>query len=219
MADFDIVAEPRTALGKAEMRRMRHSGQVPAIVYGAGKEPLPITLVENVLRKQMEQEGFFSHILTLKVEGRADEQTVVKALQRHPANSQVMHLDLMRVSALQKLTLTVALHFEGEQVAPGARVGGAISHHVTEVEVSCLPANLPEFVAVDVSGVELGGSIHLSDIALPDGVELTALTHDNDLAVLSIAMPRTSDGTDEAEDGIADSDAPEVDASDEDSDE
>ena len=193
MTDFDIVAEPRVVLGKAAMRRMRREGRVPAIVYGAGRDPMPVTVHENTLRKQMENEAFFSHIITVKVAGGQDEQAVVKALQRHPATSRVLHLDLLRVSATQKLTLTVPLRFEGESASPGARLGGIFSHLVTEVEVSCLPRNLPEHIAVDVSRLELGDSIHLSQIPVPEGVEMTALAHGNDLAVVSVALMRTEE--------------------------
>lgn len=199
MSDFDVVAEPRTELGKGAMRRMRRTGMLPGIVYGAGKDPLPISLAERTLRRQMENESFFSRILNVKVAGQEDAQAVVKGLQRHPATSRVLHIDLLRVSATQKLTLIVPLHFEGEDSAPGVKMGGVISHTVTEVEISCLPADLPEYIAVDVSAVELGEPVHLSDIVLPSGVELNALTHDNDLSVLNIALPRAIE-EDEVED-------------------
>ena len=209
MSDFDVVAEPRTEHGKGAMRRMRRTGRLPGIVYGAGKEPLSISLAEHTLRRQMENESFFSRILTVKVDGEEDTQAVVRALQRHPATSRVLHVDLMRVSATQKLTLVVPLHFEGEDVAPGVKMGGVVSHAVTEVEISCLPADLPEYIAVDVSAVELGAALHLSDIALPSGVELTALSHDNDLSVLNIALPRAAEEEEvegeEDEEGVASS--------------
>lgn len=208
MADFEIAVEPRAELGKSAMRRMRRTGQVPAIVYGADKDPMAVSLSRNALRKQMEGEGFFSHILNVKIAGHGDEQAVVKALQRHPATTEVLHLDLLRVSATQKLTLTVPLHFERESESPGVRMGGVVSHHVTEVEISCLPGDLPEYIAVDASGLELGESIHLSDIAVPSGVELTALAHDNDLAVVSAALMRASEEELEAAEEEAEAAAP-----------
>lgn len=190
MSEYDVVAEPRTELGKGAMRRMRRAGKLPGVVYGTGKEPIPILFSERTLRRQMENEAFFSRILNLKIEGQADAQAVVKALQRHPASSRVMHVDLLRVSATQKLTLVVPLHFEGEDAAPGVKMGGVVSHQVTEVEISCLPADLPEYIAVDVSSVDLGAALHLSELILPSGVELIALTDDNDPPVLNIALPK-----------------------------
>ena len=190
MSEYDVVAEPRTELGKGAMRRMRRAGKLPGVVYGTGKEPIPILFSERTLRRQMENEAFFSRILNLKIEGQADAQAVVKALQRHPASSRVMHVDLLRVSATQKLTLVVPLHFEGEDAAPGVKMGGVVSHQVTEVEISCLPADLPEYIAVDVSAVDLGAALHLSELILPSGVELIALTDDNDPPVLNIALPK-----------------------------
>ncbi|MFT5393161.1 MAG: large subunit ribosomal protein L25 [Gammaproteobacteria bacterium] len=203
MAEFEVVAESRSELGKAAMRRMRRVGKVPGIVYGGEKQPVPITVMENVLRKQMENEAFFSHVLTVRVEGQGEEQAVVKALQRHPATSTVMHIDLLRVSATQSLTLTVPLHFENEDIAPGVRSGGVIAHNISEIEVSCLPANLPEFIAIDLAALELGESIHLSEVALPAGVQFSALTEDNDPAIVSIAAPRVE--AEPSDDVVADS--------------
>lgn len=209
MADFEIVATPRSDLGKAAIRRMRRTGRVPAIVYGGGKEPMPVSMLENVLRKQMDNEAFFSHVLTVKVEGQPEQQAVVKALQRHPATSRVLHLDLLRVDATHEITMQVPLHFENEEAAPGVREGGVIAHLISEVEVNCLPGNLPEYIAVDVGGMSVGASIHLSDLVLPDGVRLGALSEDSDPAVLTMSMPRgggddaaaSDDGEGEAEEG------------------
>ena len=190
MADFEIVATPRSELGKAAIRRMRRTGQVPGIVYGAGKDPQPVSLTENVLRKQMENEAFFAHVLTAKIDGQGEEQVVVKALQRHPATSRVLHLDLLRVSATQKISMQVPLHFENEDTAVGVKQGGTIAHLLTEVTISCLPSDLPEFISVDVGNVDVGESIHLSDLVLPAGAEISGLDEDHDSAVLNIAKPR-----------------------------
>lgn len=215
MADFEIVAEARTDFGKSAMRRLRLTGKVPAIIYGTGQEPKAVQIAENYLRKQLENEAVYSHILTLKVDG-GTEQAVIKDLQRHPATSRVTHLDFMRVSALQSITMQVPLHFENEADAPGVRQGGQVSHLIMEVEISCLPKDLPEFIPVDVSGMEIGDSIMLSQLNVPNGVELLALTPENDQPVASLQVIRDTveedadDETVEGDDAAAD-DAPTAD--------
>jgi large subunit ribosomal protein L25 len=176
---------------------------VPAIVYGAGKDPVPVTVVSNVLKKQLENEAFLSHILTLRIDGSTPEQVVVKDLQRHPASSQVVHLDLMRVSATHKLTMTIPIHFENEDSSPGRKAGGTISHHSIEITVSCLPKDLPEYIAVDVGALELDDAIHLSQITVPEGVEFDDLTEDNDPAIVAVAIQHVAEEEEvEAEEGI-----------------
>jgi len=202
MNEFEIVAESRAGRGKSAARRLRREGKVPGIVYGADEAPVSVTLVENSLRRQMEQEGFFSHILTLKVDGEAPQQTVVKALHRHPATARVLHVDLLRVRATQKLTLTVPLRFEGEEDCPGVKEGGVVSHQVTEIEISCLPGDLPEAIVVDASGLALGDALHVSAIALPRGVEIPSLTEENDPQVLGVSVPVAAE-EEETEEGEA----------------
>jgi len=177
---FEVQAERRTDEGKGASRRLRHAGQVPAIVYGAGKDPVSLTLNHNQFIRHLEEEAFYAHILTLVVDGKKD-QVVLKDLQRHPAQDRkIMHADFMRVDAKQALTMVIPIHFSGEDVAPGVKEGGAVSHLMTEVEVSCLPKDLPEYISVDISALELDHSIHLSELSLPKGVTLTALSHTQD---------------------------------------
>lgn len=186
--DFVINAQIRTETGKGAARRMRHAEQVPAIIYGAGTDPVQLTLAHKDIAKQLENEAFYSHVLTVNVDGK-EEKAVLKDLQRHPSKARILHLDLMRVSASEKITMQVPLHFVGENVAPGVKEGGGlVSHQMSNVEIRCLAKDLPEFLEVDMSSLELNESLHLSDIKLPDGVEIVALTHgaDHDLPIANI---------------------------------
>ena len=205
MAEFELQADVRSDQGKGAVRRLRRTGRIPAIMYGAGKEPLSIQLPENVVRRQLANEAWFSHVLTVKVDGR-EEQAVIKSLQRHPATERILHLDLLRVRATQKITMLVPIHFENEEDSPGRRAGGSISHHMTEVEITCLPKDLPEFLPVDTLHMNIGDSIHLSQIPIPEGVEIPALAHgpEHDQPVISIQMARVTEAADleEEEEGL-----------------
>jgi len=198
--DFVLNAELRTDTGKGASRRLRLDGKVPAILYGAGKEPTAITLTHNELAHQIENEAFFSHILKVNLGGNG-EQAIVKDLQRHPSRPIIMHIDLQRVSATEKIRVNVPVHFINEDIAPGVKEGGLITHNLTEVEVACLPANLPEFIEADLSGLELNAIFHLSDLKLPEGTELVELSHGegHDQAVASVHMPRAAKETTEEE--------------------
>ncbi len=192
--EFVVTAEPRSDQGKGASRRLRRAGKVPAILYGAGKEPIPLSVDHNRLLRQLENEAFYSHILTIDIEGRK-EQAILKDMQRHPAKPFIQHLDFMRVSAGEKIRVNVPLHFVGGDVAPGVKIGGGIvTHTVTEVEINCLPKDLPEYIEVDLSGLELGQSLHLSDIKLPKGVELVQLLQgeEHDVAIAAIQATRGS---------------------------
>lgn len=199
MSEFEVVAERRIETGKGAMRRLRRTGQVPGVMYGAGGDVEKITVKSNELRKQIENEAFFSHILTVSV-GGAKTQAVIKDMQRHPANHEVTHVDFLRVKATEELTMRVPLHFANEDVAPGHKAGGIFSHLFNEVEISCLPANLPEYIEVDVGAMELGDSLHLSNLSLPAGVSMTVdvTDHDHDHTVVALQLPMALDvGTDE----------------------
>lgn len=191
MVDFVLNAQERSDLGKGASRRLRrNAGLIPAVVYGGEKAPQSLTLELREVAKLLENEAAFSHVITLNV-GAAKETVLIKALQRHPSKGFVMHADFQRVVAGQKLTAHVPLHFINEATAVGVKVGGGeISHVIAEVEVSCLPKDLPEFIEVDLAKVELGQIVHLSDLKLPKGVELVQLAHGNDLAVANIHASR-----------------------------
>lgn len=193
MADnYELNAETRNSVGKGANRRMRREeNKIPAVIYGGEKNPTPITVDHNTFIRALENEGFYSHILTLKVDGKA-EKVVLKDLHRHPYKPKILHADFQRVSAKTKLTMHIPLHFKGEDEAPGVKdQAGIISHHMTEVEVRCLPADLPEFIEVDVSKLNLDDSVHLSSLKLPKGVEIVALLQgqDFDQPIVSIHKP------------------------------
>mgnify|MGYP000096070170 CR=1 FL=1 len=189
--EFILNAELRTDLGKGASRRLRHAGKVPAIIYGAGHDPVSLTLLHNELAHQLENEAFFSHILKVKIDGK-DNQAIVKDLQRHPSRPRIMHIDLQRVSATEKIRVNVPIHFTNEEQSPGVREGGLITHSLTEVEVACLPADLPEYLEADLSELELNGIFHMSDLKLAKGIELVELAHgeSHDQAVASVHVPR-----------------------------
>ncbi|WP_043307173.1 50S ribosomal protein L25/general stress protein Ctc [Pseudomonas sp. ML96] len=194
MTDFALNAEVRSDLGKGASRRLRRNESlVPAVIYGGEKPAQSISLVAKELAKLLENEAAFSHVLALSVAG-ATENVVIKALQRHPAKGYVMHADFVRVVAGQKLSAHVPLHFINEASSVGVKQqGGEVSHTISEVEVSCQPQDLPEFIEVDLAKVEVGQIVHLSDIKLPKGVELVALAHGNDLAVANIHASRVKE--------------------------
>ena len=184
----------RSDLGKGASRRLRRNESlVPAVIYGGEKPAQSISLLAKDLAKLLENEAAFSHVLSLDVAG-TKENVLIKALQRHPAKGFVLHADFQRVVAGQKLTAHVPLHFINEATAVGVKQqGGEISHTISEVEVSCLPKDLPEFIEVDMAAVEVGQTVHMSDLKLPKGVELVALAHGNDLAVSNIHASRVKD--------------------------
>ncbi len=194
MINFALNADVRSDLGKGASRRLRRNESlVPAVIYGGEKPAQSISLLAKDLAKLLENEAAFSHVLTLNVAG-TNESVVIKALQRHPAKGFVLHADFVRVVAGQKLSAHVPLHFINEATSVGVKQqGGEVSHTISEVEVSCQPQDLPEFIEVDLAKVEVGQIVHLSDIKLPKGVELVALAHGNDLAVANIHASRVKD--------------------------
>jgi large subunit ribosomal protein L25 len=188
---FVVNAEVRSAHGKGASRRLRRTGKVPAILYGGNGQPQPIAVDHNELAKHLKSESFYSHILTVQLDGKS-EQAVLKDLQRHPVRDEVIvHLDLQRVLADQVLRMHVPLHFKGAEVCPGVKTGGGlIEHHMIQVEVECLPKDLPEFIEVDLSQLNVNESIHLSQLKLPHGVSLVELKHGNDRSVAAVHLPR-----------------------------
>ena len=187
---FVVNAELRADQGKGASRRLRRVGKVPAVLYGGKGETQMLTLSQNEMFKHVQVEAFFSHILTLKVGGES-QQVVIKDLQRHPVNNSVVHADFLRVLADVAIRMQVPLHFKGGEVAPGVKLGGGIvEHHINQVEVECLPKDLPEFIEVDLSGLELNDAIHLSQLKVPSGVELVDLRLGKDASVAAVHIPR-----------------------------
>ncbi|CAL1240988.1 50S ribosomal protein L25/general stress protein Ctc [Candidatus Methylocalor cossyra] len=188
MADaFLFKAELRKGTGTGDARRLRRAGKIPAVVYGGGAEPVALVLKHNEVVKKLENDATYSHLLTLDVEGR-EERVVLKALQRHPSRPVIMHMDFQRVSTSEKIRVHVPLHFINQETSVGVKKGGVITHNLVDVEVACLPDRLPEHIDVDMAEVDVGESIHLSDLKLPEGVEIVALLqgpeHDLPVAVI-----------------------------------
>lgn len=196
---FMFEAESRKAIGRGDARRLRSAGKVPAILYGGGAEPEGLVLDHNKVLKSLENEAVYSHILTVSVDGR-ETQAILKALQRHPSKPIVMHMDFQRISAAEKLRVHVPLRFVNEDVSVGVKKGGVVTHNLVDIEVVCLPGQLPEFLEVDLAGVDVGQSVHLSELTVPAGVEIVALTHgaEHDLPVAVIQSARTGESSDGA---------------------
>jgi large subunit ribosomal protein L25 len=193
---FELTAQTREAFGTSASRRLRRlENRVPAILYGAGEPPLALSLDHNQLNNALENEAFYSHILTIHLDGQ-QQKAVLKDLQRHPYKPRILHLDLLRVTAKEKITLSVPLRFIGEEFAPGVKEsGGILARLLNSVEVRCLPDALPEYIEIDVSKLGLDEAIHLSQIPLPAGVELIALQHEDDRPVVNIHIPRVEEET------------------------
>ncbi|MGE4534027.1 MULTISPECIES: 50S ribosomal protein L25/general stress protein Ctc [Halomonas] len=202
MSDFTLNASVRNDLGKGASRRLRRANeQVPAIVYGGEREPQPVAVEKSAFYKAIEQESFFSSVINLVIDGKS-EQVVVRDLQRHPYKPLVTHADFLRVDATHEITLNVPLHVVGEEKCKGIKdEGGELHVLANEVQISCLPKDLPDYLEVDITAVELGSTLHLSDLTLPAGVTLVELTHgeDHDQAVLSITKPKVRAEEDEGE--------------------
>jgi len=191
--EFTLHAKGREDTGKGASRRLRRlAGEIPAIVYGGKKAPAQVSLAHKDVIKALENEAFYSHIISLDVDGKS-EDVIIKDIQRHPAKAIVMHMDFFRVSKTTKLQTRAPLHFINEDECVGVKLGGGlIAHSMTDIEISCLPKDLPEYIEVDMAEVELGATVHLSDIKLPKGVESVALSHgeDHDLPVAAVNKPK-----------------------------
>ncbi|MGH8550241.1 MAG: 50S ribosomal protein L25/general stress protein Ctc [Methylococcales bacterium] len=199
---FVFNAESRSRTGSSAARALRRADRIPGVVYGGHGEPVCFSLIRNEVAKNLENEGVYSHILTLNIDGKP-ESTVLKDLQRHPSKSTILHMDFQRISKAEKVRVHIPLHFIGESVSVGVKKGGVVTHNFVEAEVSCLPDDLPEFIEVDLSQVDLGQSVHLSDLKVAPGVELYALAHggEQDLVVASVQSGRISDSVESAGEG------------------
>ncbi len=223
MADeFELQAELRTDKGKGASRRLRRQADlVPAILYGAGQDPQPLSIAHKDLHRACENEAFFSHIISLSADGKT-QQAILKDLQRHPAKDRILHADFFRVQMDQAIVVEVPLHFLNEETCIGVKQdGGLVSHTMASVEVSCLPGDLPEYIEVDIEDLALGQSIHMSALVLPEGLTIPMLAQgaDYDHVVVAVNAPRRADEieeTAEAEDGEeAAEDAPDAESTDE----
>lgn len=187
---IEINAVKRDAKGTGASRRLRHAGIVPGVVYGAGKEAVTIEVNAKELFLEFRHEAFHASVLSLNLDGKK-ENVLLRDFQMHPVRNSIQHIDFQRVSATEKIHVKVPFHFINAETAPGVKLGGGIVAHIlTEADVSCLAKDLPEFVEVDLAGLEMGNSVHLSQLKLPKGVEFVQLAHGNDAAVAAIAKTR-----------------------------
>jgi large subunit ribosomal protein L25 len=189
---FELAAEFRDGQGKGASRRLRHTGRVPAILYGGHTEPRAISLDHQKLMTLIDNEKFYSSIINLKV-GDKTQAAIVKDLQMHPARNAIQHVDMQRVVETEKIRIHIPIHFKGEAASPGVKSeGGVVSHRIADVEISCLPKDLPEFIELDLSGMHINESKHLSDLPLPEGVTIPAIAKGN-ATVVSIHPPRAEE--------------------------
>ncbi|MEM1089500.1 MAG: 50S ribosomal protein L25/general stress protein Ctc [Pseudomonadota bacterium] len=204
-----IPAELREVRGKGASRRLRHQGLVPGILYGGDRDPVSLQLSHQMLSHAVQDDSFYTSILEITVGDGRTQKVIVRDLQRHPARADVMHIDFLRISETEKLNILLPLHFLNEESSPaGKKSGVVISHQLTEVEVSCLPKDLPESLDLDLAELDVGDSLNLSDIALPEGVEIVALTHGEDAVVVNAAHVAVESAAADDEGDAGDAEAP-----------
>jgi large subunit ribosomal protein L25 len=201
-----IAATARDDLGKGASRRLRRNADmIPAIIYGAGREPQPLSIIRKDLEKALENEAFYSQVIDVEVDGDT-QKAILKDLQRHPAKDRLLHADFLRIDQNVALKVNVPIHFINEDTCRGVKLeGGIIEHQATEIEVLCLPSDIPEYIEVDMADVGLGDIVHLSDVALPAGVSSVALAlgEDHDTAIAAVSAPRVTREVAEAEEAEA----------------
>lgn len=195
---FEFVAEPRSATGSSASKIIRRQGKVPAVIYGGNQDPAMLVLDHNELLKHLAHEAVYSHVLDIKVDGRT-EKAVLKHIQRHPAKPQILHIDFLRIDETHKIKVRVPLHFVNESSSVGVKKGGVINHSIVDIEVSCLASSLPEYIAVDMANVDIGVTLHLSDLVLPAGVEIPELQQgaEHDHPVVQVAKGRGESASEE----------------------
>lgn len=187
--NFELIGDNRPDQGKGASRRLRQSGKVPGILYGGHRDPRPIALDHAKMLHYLENDAFFTSILTLTI-GDRSQPCILKDVQRHPARNQIVHVDLQRILEDEEIRVTVPFRFIGEDVAPGVKQGGLVSHVMTELEISCLPKHLPEYLEVDVTRLEMDASLPLSQVAMPEGVAIVGGEEMLEQAVVVIHRPR-----------------------------
>jgi len=184
--EFNLIAEMRDDQGKGASRRLRRQGKVPAVIYGAGRDPRNLMFDHNKVLRQLEDPSFYSSILNIKV-GEKSRAAIVKDIQRHPSKKQIIHIDLQRIVEDEQIKMQIPIHYLGEEDAVGVKIGGGtVTKLMTELEISCLPKDLPEFLEVDISDLELDQMLNVSDISLPEGVEISDIMKEQDQAIVSI---------------------------------
>jgi large subunit ribosomal protein L25 len=187
---IEINAKERKSKGTGASRRLRHDGTTPGILYGGVKDAISLEIDSKELFMQFRHEAFHASILTLNLEGKK-ESVILRDFQMHPVRNNIQHIDFQRINENEKISVKVPFHFVNEDTAPGVKIeGGLVSHIMTEIDISCLPKDLPQYIEVDLGELAMGESIHLSQVTVPEGVELTSLTEENDPAITSISKPK-----------------------------
>jgi large subunit ribosomal protein L25 len=191
MNNYTFNTESRSDTGKGASRRLRHTNSIPAIIYGGGGEAQSLTINHDDVIKALENEAVYTSILTVNIDGKANK-AIIKDIQRHAYKPKVLHMDFQRVSENEKIHMHVPIHFLGGDSAPGVKAGGQMTHNMSDIEVACLAKDLPEYLEIDVSGMELGDTLHISDLALPQGVVSVELSHgsDHDQPIVAIHKAR-----------------------------
>jgi large subunit ribosomal protein L25 len=187
---IEIKAKERMSKGTGASRRLRHAGTTPGVLYGGTKDALSLELDTKELFMQFRHEAFHASILTLNLNGKK-ESVILRDFQMHPVRNNIQHIDFQRINENEKINVKVPFHFTNEDTAPGVKLeGGLVSHIMTEIDISCLPKDLPQYIEVDLGSLAMGDSIHLSEVSIPDDVELTTLTEENDPVITSISKPK-----------------------------
>ena len=205
---IEINAKERKSKGTGASRRLRHDGTTPGILYGGVKDAISLEIDSKELFMQFRHEAFHASILTLNLEGKK-ESVILRDFQMHPVRNNIQHIDFQRINENEKISVKVPFHFVNEDTAPGVKIeGGLVSHIMTEIDISCLPKDLPQYIEVDLGELAMGESIHLSEVTVPEGVDLTSLTEENDPAITSISKPKVvveeeivSEASEEGEEG------------------
>jgi len=202
---YKLDAEMREDLGKGASRRLRREHKIPAVLYGAGRPAWSLTLKENQLMRNLQEEAFYAAIIDLTLEGKT-QKVFLRDLQRHPAKPFVLHVDLQRVRDDVEMTVVLPIHYLNEETSAGVKMGGQVIRNAVDIEVICLPGNLPEYIEVDLTDLEMGDSLHLSDIKMPEGVVSTELAQgeDHDQAIVTIVAPKAAQDGDEESAEVAD---------------
>lgn len=187
---IEVVAYPRTQQGTGASRRLRGTGRVPGVIYGANKPAQPVELDQQALQRHLKLEAFHASILDMTVDG-GREQVLLRDFQMHPWKSMVLHVDFQRIDKTKKIHMWVPLHFANAEICPGVKTGGGVVQHVmNEIEIQCLPDDLPEYIEVDVKALEVGDSLHVNELALPKGVEPIAKLKSDNPAVVTVQLPK-----------------------------
>jgi len=205
---IEITANERALKGTGASRRLRHSGKTPGILYGGKDEAKSIELDSKELMMKFKHEAFHASILALNIDGKS-EKVLLRDYQLHPVRDNILHIDFQRIDENKKLSVKIPFHFMNQEIAPGVKLeGGIVSHIMIDVDILCLPKDLPTYIEVDLSNLSIGDSIHLSEINVPEGVELTGLSEENDPIITSISKPKvvveeviTPEGGEEGEEG------------------